>query len=140
LNTNKQQGFSLLEILIAFSILALSLGILLKIFSGGVNTAMVAEDYTVAVEIAESLVAKTGTEIPLDDYQSSGEENKKYHWQLAISPFAVNAEGFDPKTLPAQLYKVHVIVAWGEGEGGGDDRQLQLTTLKLASKNNVAPQ
>ncbi|NOS73404.1 MAG: type II secretion system protein, partial [Methyloglobulus sp.] len=29
MKTNKQQGFSLLEILIAFSILALSLGILL---------------------------------------------------------------------------------------------------------------
>lgn len=127
-----------MEILIAFSILALSLGILLKIFSGGVNTAMVAEDYTVAVQIAESIIAKTGTEIPLDDHQSSGEENKKYRWQLAISPFAVNAEGFDPKTLPAQLYKVHVIVAWGDG--GGDERQMQLTTLKLASKNNVAPQ
>ena len=46
---NKQQGFSLLEILIAFSILALSLGILLKIFAAGVNTAMIAENYTAAV-------------------------------------------------------------------------------------------
>jgi general secretion pathway protein I len=94
----KQQGFSLLEILIAFSILALSLGILLKIFSGGVNTAVVAEDYTIAVQIAESLIAKTGSEIPLKDHQSSGDENKKYHWSLSISPFFLSGEGIDPKT------------------------------------------
>jgi general secretion pathway protein I len=135
LKTNKQKGFSLLEILIAFSILALSLGILLKIFSGGVNTALVAEDYTIAVQIAESLIARTGTEIPLKDHQSNGAENKKYHWQLTISPYSLANENFDPKNTPAQLFKVNVTVSWDDG--GGDDRQIQLTTLKLAAKNNV---
>lgn len=133
----KQQGFSLLEILIAFSILALSLGILLKIFSGGVNTAMVAEDYTVATQIAESLIAKTGSEIPIKEHQSSGDEGDKYHWELIISPYALSSEGFDPKTAPAELFKVNVTVNWGDGDS--DDRQIQLTTLKLAAKNNGAP-
>jgi general secretion pathway protein I len=132
----KQQGFSLLEILIAFSILALSLGILLKIFSGGVNTAMVSEDYTIAVQIAESLIAKTGSEIPLKDHQSSGLENEKYQWSLTVSPFFLSGEDIDPKNATAQLYKVNVTVNWGDG--GNDDRQIQLTTLKLVAKNNAA--
>ena len=75
---NKQKGFSLLEILIAFSILAISLGILLKIFSAGINTAVVSEDYTAAVQIAESLMAKTGLESPLQAGEDSGTENDKY--------------------------------------------------------------
>lgn len=100
-----QQGFSLLEILIAFSILALSLGILLKIFSGGVNTAMVAEDYTIAVQIAESLIAKTGSEIPLKNHQSNGDENQKYHWSLAISQFSLVGEGIDPKIQPQNFIR-----------------------------------
>jgi general secretion pathway protein I len=130
----RQQGFSLLEILIAFSILALSLGILLKIFSGGVNTAVVAEDYTIAVQIAESLIAKTGSEIPLKDHQSNGDENEKYHWSLAISPFSLDGEGIEPKNSAAELYKVNATVNWGDG--AGEERQIKLTTLKLVGKSN----
>lgn len=133
----QQCGFSLLEILIAFSILALSLGILLNIFSGGVNTAMIADDYTVAVQIAESLMAKTGSEIPIKDHQSSGVENEKYRWSLSIRPYTPASEAIDPKNIAAEIFKVNAIVAWGEGEGGSDDREVQLATLKLAGKKNA---
>ena len=129
---NKQQGFSLLEILIAFSILALSLGILLKIFSAGVNTAVVAEDYTAAVQIAESLMAKTGVETPLQANQASGMENEKYHWLVEVSPFEFNPENVDPTALTAVLFKVKVTVTWGDDNV--NDRQIELTTLKLINK------
>ena len=129
---NKQQGFSLLEILIAFSILALSLGILLKIFSAGVNTALVAEDYTAAVQIAESLMAKTGVETPLQANQASGLENEKYHWLVEVSPFEFNPENVDPTALTAVLFKVKVTVSWGDDNV--NDRQIELTTLKLINK------
>ncbi len=133
----RQHGFSLLEILIAFSILALSLGILLNIFSGGVHTAMIADDYTMAVQIAESLMAKTGSEIAIKDHQSSGVENEKYRWTLDIRPFIPAGDSLDPKNMAAEIFKVNVIVAWGDGEAGSDDRQVQLATLKLAGKKNV---
>jgi len=129
---NKQKGFSLLEILIAFSILALSLGILLKIFSAGVNTAVVAEDYTAAVQIAERLMAKTGVETPLQTGQDSGLENEKYHWLVEVSPFVFNPENVDNTTITAVLFKVKVIVSWGDGNA--NDRQVELTTLKLINK------
>ena len=128
----KQQGFSLLEILIAFSILALSLGILLKIFSAGVNTAVVAEDYTAAVQIAESLMAKAGVETPLQEGQDSGVENEKYNWQVDVSPYVFNPDNVDATTATAVLYKVKVIVSWGDGNA--NDRQVELTTLKLINK------
>ncbi|OYV18852.1 MAG: proteinral secretion pathway protein I [Methylococcaceae bacterium NSM2-1] len=143
---NKQKGFSLLEILIAFSILALSLGILLKIFSAGVNTAVVAEDYTAAVQIAESLMAEASVETPLQASQASGLENEKYHWLVEVSPFAFNPENVDAKAITAnsenidtpaitaELFKVKVIVNWGDDKDNANNRQVELTTLKLINK------
>lgn len=125
---NKQQGFSLLEILIAFSILALSLGILLNIFASGVNTAMTAEDYTTAVQIAQNKMAAITIATPLQD--ESGVENDKYHWQVVVTPYEFNPEKMDLTEVSASLFKVTVTVSWDEDEHS-EGRQLQLTTLKL---------
>ncbi|MGZ8162157.1 MAG: type IV pilus modification PilV family protein [Methylobacter sp.] len=127
---NKQAGFSLLEILIAFTILAFSLSILLNIFSTGANTAVVAEEYTAAVQIAESLMAKTGVETDLKTVESSGVENEKYHWQVFVTPFNLNIENVDFQAIPATLFKVKIIIAWD------NDRQIELTTLKLVNKEH----
>lgn len=130
---NSQRGFSLLEILIAFSILALSLGILLKIFSAGVNTAGVAEEYTAAVQIAESLMAQTGIEAPLKPGEATGLENEKYHWRVSVSPFQFTAENLDVTPIAAVLFKIKVVVSWGENARAAG-RQVELITLKLVNK------
>ncbi|MDD5632122.1 MAG: type II secretion system protein [Methylococcales bacterium] len=131
---NRQKGFSLLEILIAFSILAISLGILLKIFSAGVNTAIVAEDYTAAVQIAEGLLAKTSMETTLQPGQDSGLENEKYHWLVEVSPFMFNPENVDATTIKTALFKIRVIVNWGDDND--NNREIKLTTLKLVNRAN----
>ncbi len=131
----RQQGFSLLEILMAFSILALSLGILLKIFAGGVNSAVIAEEYTAAVQIAESLIAGT-VESPLQPGQKSGLEDEKYQWLVEISPFEFNPENVEAANLKSTLFKVKATVSWGDDNAESDGRQLQLTTLKIVNKDN----
>lgn len=125
------RGFSLLEILIAFAILAISLTILIKIFSTGVSTAMLAQDYTNAVQLAEGLMAKVGTELPLQVGVTEGSSYESYHWTIRIVPYLPNID-YNPKTLSAELFKVSVQVMWD------DDffrqRQFELVSLKLANK------
>ena len=131
---NNQRGFSLLEILIAFSILAVSLGILLKIFSTGITTAQVADNYTMAAQIANNLMAKTGVETPLKISEELGVENNFYHWRVRVNPQTFASPELDLRALPVELFKVNVLVWWGDDDKT-DDRVLELNTMKLAAKN-----
>ena len=129
MSVSKQQGFSLLEIVIAFSILALSLGILLKIFSGGVNTAMVSEDYTAAVQLAEGLMTRTGVESSLREGEESGKENDKYDWLVVVSPYFFDSANNEPSSTVVALFKVKVIVSWQVNKL--NNMQFELTTIKM---------
>ena len=137
----QQCGFSLLEILVAFSILAVSLGILNNIFSTGMRTAMVAEEYTSAVQIANSLMAKTGVETLLQAGQTTGIENDKYRWEVVVSPFQLAVGEIDTASIPAELYMVTVTVNWGgdDRKARDNERGVELSELKITGKAN-APQ
>ena len=127
---NRHKGFSLLEILVAFSIMAISLGILLKIFSSGVNTAVIAEEYTIATQIAESLMAKTGVEEPLAVGETSGTEAEKYHWRVSVENI-LNPAGDDEEEV-VELMAVQVTVQWGDDDRNA--RNVELNTVKTGQQ------
>lgn len=126
-HNNKQYGFSLLELLVAFSILAIALTVLLNIFSSGVQTISVTEDYNQAVQIAESLMASTQLETPLKTAQHTGTTLDKYHWTVSIQPYTVITET-NTTTNPATLFKIKIIVEW-------ERRQIKLVNLKLIANS-----
>ncbi len=136
------KGFSLLEILVAFSIMAVALTIVLRIFGSGVNAAVVSEEYSIAVQIAESLMARAGVEIPLEAGEISGVEAEHYEWRVRISPVITpqapiqkfkSQQQEETENAPAiQLFHVRVQVVWGDEDV--KQRSLVLHNLKLAQQ------
>ena len=79
-------GFSLLEVLVAFVILALTLSVVMRIFSGGLRNVALADGYSRAVLLAESRLAELSV-LPLEG-EASGEFDGKYRWRSSIHPWA----------------------------------------------------
>lgn len=126
----EQVGFSLLEVLVAFAILALTLGVLLRIFGGGTRTAQTVADYTRAISIGESLLATAGVEAPLEEGETEGDVDENYHWHLSVSPFPVDETLLvTDASVPPQFrpYWVVLTIEWGEES---ERRQFTLQTLR----------
>jgi general secretion pathway protein I len=130
------KGFSLLEVLVAFVILALVLGVLMQIFSGGLRNTKRAGEYQQAMLLAQSKLEGIGIETALEEGVSSGDFDDIYHWKLEISPYQdeqVSAPG--PKSIVlVKLLQVDLSVEW---PGRDKNRVVRLKTLRLASQADI---
>ena len=129
-----QLGFSLLEVLVAFVILALAMGVLMQIFSGGLQNATRAGEYQQAVLLAQSKLASIGIETPLNESDNSGEFDSKYRWHVSIQRYQENPAQSNEQTgiptalLPVKLLEVEVQVLWGDTE---QPHSVDLKTLRM---------
>jgi general secretion pathway protein I len=122
-----QRGFSLLEVLVAFAILAVSLGVLLGIFSRATSATIASAQYSQAATLAESLLTLTGHEIALEEGAISGTTESGFSWELTLLELDLSQE-FPTTTLTVTAYRVNATVLWFDA---GRPRRLMLSTLKL---------
>ncbi|WP_295390129.1 type II secretion system protein [uncultured Thiodictyon sp.] len=127
-----QRGFSLLEVLVAFAILAVSLGVLMQIFSRATTTTITTAQYSRAVTLAQARLAAVGSAIPLTEGTVSGDPEDGFTWELGIVAFPFSDTPSDPGmtvgVLPVAGYRVTVTVLWRDGSRA---RRLSLSTLRL---------
>ncbi len=117
-------GFSLLEVLVAFAILAVALGVLFQVFATGLRGGKLAGDYSEATYWAEWVLA--GTEAPLQPGEAAGRIDDRYDWRRVIKPYVL--EHLNPERHPLTAFRVDVEVSWQEA---ARTRALRLTTLRL---------
>ena len=122
-----QRGFSLIEILVAFVILAMSLTVIFRIFSGGLRNVALSEDYAQAVVLAESQLSAIGISEPLEQGVTSGEWDERFRWQRMVELYQPWEQD---KALDAPLlgYLVTVSVDWMHA---GRNRQISLSSVRL---------
>ncbi len=129
----QQQGFSLLEVIVAFALLALALTLLLGSLAGASRQVRASADGSRATLHAQSLLAGLGSgEVLRPGRQEGSFEGRHFGWQLDVTPFD------DPLASRAQLdagapqlLDVRLVVRWGDERG----QSLQWRTLRLAPRD-----
>lgn len=121
------RGFSLLEVLVAFTILAMLLGALFQVFSTALHAARSGDGYTRATVIAQSRLAEIGVEHPPGEGVTSGITGDDYHWRIIIGAYVddqlpVTDGGLRPLSVNVEVY-------WEEG---GSTRTVTLSSMLLA--------
>jgi len=136
---NRQSGFALIEVLIAFVIAAVALGLLFQSASSSGRSVRQAGNYEEAVSRAKSRMAAVGHGSDIVPGERQGADGGIYRWRVKISPSAVAQMPADAPPNPNQphltLYDVEVAISWTDS---GHDREVVLHTQRLAAPD-VSP-
>jgi general secretion pathway protein I len=151
----QQQGFSLLEVLVAFAILSLTLGALLQVFATGLRNTSLAEDYSLATLHAQSVLAILDSRESLSEGIEEGEIDATFSWRLSVIPWEDPNPPEVPDTEPGEQnqdsegdedneefqgrqvdpYQLTVEVFW---EKAGRTRSIVLDTLRLMPQDDLS--
>jgi general secretion pathway protein I len=132
------RGFSMLEVLVAFVILALVGTALFRLFSGALNNASAAEDYSRAVLVAESALAEAAGTQPLREVAQSGSaDDGRIEWTTQVT--AYRAPQVNPDTeqgsegLATRLYRIVAEVRFVAPNG--KPRTVSLATVRVGARD-----
>ena len=128
----RERGFTLIEVIIAFALLALALTLLLGTLSGSAREVRWSADAGRAALHAQSLLDQAGVGESLQPGARDGEfEDGRYRWTLRIEPYVDPTRRAQLTIDPAapRLLQLALTMTWGEG---GPRQRLELQTLRLA--------
>jgi general secretion pathway protein I len=124
---SRMRGFTLLEVVIAFAILGLSLAVLFGAFQTALSRSRRDAQLSEATLLAQSLLARAGTELTIEQ---PGQDGEWSGYRYVLTQEAVAAPSLQRAvTIPTQ--RVTVRVSWVSGSG---THEIEISTLKLARK------
>ena len=125
------RGFTLLEVMLAFVVFALSFATVLEIMAGSMRSVRRASDDTQVALFAQSIMDLVGTEIPIEEGQFNGTGMDRYEWRLDIYLYDVSDEDMRAQELAEmsgiELYRVDLDINW---EAGRRQRDLHFSTMR----------
>jgi len=138
-DSRRNAGFSLLEVLVAFTVAALALALVFQIYGRGAHALVAADGYARAVVVAQSILASAGVEDTLEPGETEGETADGWRWRRQVEPYqdpelealltqapaADGARGTRAQRLT--LVEVRVAVDWHDGLR---QRSLELVSLR----------
>jgi len=122
----KARGFTLIEMVVALAIMALSLGVLFRMGSTGMSGAGIAAAHIEATRLAQSRLDRIGAILPLRPGVTSGEEAGGYSWRVAVSRVESRPDALS-------LFQVEVTVF---PPGGGKRHPVTLVTRRIGEDHS----
>ncbi len=119
---SRRDGFTLIEVIVAIAILAISFVMIMQLFSGGLRISRKSCDYTIAIVHAKDKIE----ELSLEPTQSSGKFEDGFEWESEVQPY----EGLDKEheEPSLNLLKLKVIVSWEDSPN--KRKSVELASLK----------
>ncbi len=125
------RGFTLLEVMLAFVVFALSFATILEIMAASMRGVRRASDDTQVALFAQSIIDLVGTEIPVEDGQYNGTGMDRYDWNLEIYLYETSDEDIHTQELAEmsgiELYRVDLNIDW---QAGRRPRDLHFSTIR----------
>ena len=135
MRNRKQQGFTLLEILVAFTLLALTFATIMEIISGSAKNTVKATQNTKIAMLAQSKMDELGLFEVLEEGSSQGDFDDTTSWSLEITPYDVPYEGDIGQEFTAvELMQVKLIVS---SEIGSKQYEHEFNTLRAITPDRT---
>lgn len=129
----EEEGFTLIEIIVAIAVLAIGITAVVQLFSGTLRSISASGGYTKAVIAAESIMRGTQSMNKLEDGMYFEQQSGWYTYAISIQQ--VDKEKTDPFLY--SIYDITVTLRWNEGTRA---KTYSLKTLILKKKDTVTVQ
>jgi len=124
-------GFSLVEVVVAFAVAALALGVLYQIFSSAARQAILVQHYGRALAVADARLTEAGIAEQLASSAQAGETDDRFRWRRTVEPY-LPGEELAPASAVLSPYRVTVEVRWSHD---GGERAIALSTVRLGPRS-----
>lgn len=124
-----EAGFTLLEVIVAVTILGAGIVALVTLFTGGLRLAGGSRDLSAASVYAAQRIEEALLEPEPSLGVASGEFGEKYRWTTRTTGLAPEEE------IPFQATRIEVTVTWDDG---GDERSVDIAAVRWDRKRKDA--
>ena len=146
---NREQGFTLLEVMVAMAIMATALVTIIQLLSGALRSAKISYDYTLGVKGARQKMEQALAVTTLEEFEEliktgefEGDNMQAYRWEISEPEPYILPEGLSTdieeesgpiEDLTSHPYQITVTVRWASGL---HDREVSFTSIKILEEED----
>lgn len=139
----KNQGFTLIEVIVSLAIIGVGIVAVLQLFSGGLRSIKVSDDYLRAAILAQNKMKELEIKYSYFKSDEGGfEEDERYHWSLKVEDYDLTelypqfeSNEDEKKSSLFLADKVTLEVFWKTEHG---QRKMEIVTIKTLTRVNPA--